>query len=148
MYVVRTYIPFVERYNFDVYMRIFYTDYNIVLLDIAFCVQPPVRKMCKRFVFVYIYKRCLYAILEIHTEAYRILCLHTSTTYIISLCSFTYAFNCGSISCDVCLHASTHDRRAFRTLSRSSGQSFDCPTWMSKSLNKATWLFISTISCK
>lgn len=53
-----------------------------------------------------------------------------------------------TIICEVCLHASINDRRTFRTFSRSSGQSFDWPMCISKSLNKATWLFISTMSCK
>ena len=61
--------------------------------------------------------------------------------------STTYLLIWVIISCDVCLQASTQDRRTFRTFSRSSGQSFDWPMWMSKSLNKATWLLISTMSC-
>lgn len=46
------------------------------------------------------------------------------------------------------LHASTQDLLNFRTFSLSSGLSFDCPMWINKSLNKATWLFISTINWK
>lgn len=60
----------------------------------------------------------------------------------------TYLLICVIINCDVCLQASTQDRRIFRTFSRSSGQSFDWPMWMSKSLNKAIWLLISTMSCR
>lgn len=60
----------------------------------------------------------------------------------------TYVLTCGTISWVVCLQASTQDRRNFLTFSRSSGQSRDCPMWISKSRNSATWLLISTISCK
>lgn len=56
-------------------------------------------------------------------------------------------FTCGKINWQVCLHASTHDLRSFRTFSRSSGESLDEPMCISKSRNSATWLFISTISC-
>lgn len=59
---------------------------------------------------------------------------------------WTYLLICVIINWHVCLQASTHDRRTFRTFSRNSGQSFDWPMWMSKSLNKATWLLISTMS--
>lgn len=59
---------------------------------------------------------------------------------------WTYLLICVIINWHVCLQASTHDRRIFRTFSRNSGQSFDWPMWMSKSLNKATWLLISTMS--
>lgn len=62
--------------------------------------------------------------------------------------SRTYLLIWDMINCEVCLHASINDRRTFRTFSRSSGQSFDWPMCISKSLNKATWLFISTMSCK
>lgn len=39
--------------------------------------------------------------------------------------SNTYLRICVIINCDVCLQASTQDRRTFRTFSRNSGQSFD-----------------------
>lgn len=58
----------------------------------------------------------------------------------------SYLRICAMINCDVCLQASTQARRTLRTFSRSSGQSFDWPMCMSKSLKKATWLLISTIS--
>lgn len=60
----------------------------------------------------------------------------------------THLLICAIIICDVCLHASTNDRRTLRTFSRNSGQSFDWPMCMSKSRKKATWLLISTMSCK
>ena len=63
--------------------------------------------------------------------------------------NFTYGLFCwGSIICDVCLNASTHDLRSFLIFSLSSGQSFDWPTCINKSRNKAIWLLISTINCK
>lgn len=52
---------------------------------------------------------------------------------------YTYVcLTCGNIKEHVCLHASTHDRRSFRTFSRSSGQSLDEPMCISKSRNSAT----------
>lgn len=62
--------------------------------------------------------------------------------------SCTYVLTCGTISCVVCLHASTHDRLSLRIFSRSSGQSRDWPMCINKSRNNATWLFISMISWK
>lgn len=60
----------------------------------------------------------------------------------------THVLLCGMMICDVCLQASTQDLRNFRTFSRNSGQSLAWPMWMSRSRNKATWLLISTMSCK
>lgn len=77
-----------------------------------------------------------------------ILCQTTYVLYIIKDKNGTYVLTWGSISCVVCLHASTRERRNFRTFSRNSGQSRDCPMCISKSRNSATWLLISTISWK
>ena len=60
----------------------------------------------------------------------------------------TYVLICGNISADVCLHASTHDRLIFLIFSRNSGESRDCPTCISRSLNNATSLLISSINWK
>lgn len=48
----------------------------------------------------------------------------------------------------VCLNASTQVRRSLRIFSRSSGQSLAWPTCISISRKSATWLLISTMSCK
>lgn len=77
------------------------------------------------------------------TKATKTHCIFCFRLY--TLC-YSYLLICVIISCVVCLQASTQDRRTFRTFSRSSGQSFDWPMWISKSLNKATWLLISTMS--
>lgn len=74
--------------------------------------------------------------------------LNGDVWYFYKYKSCTYVLTCGTISCVVCLHASTHDRLSLRIFSRSSGQSRDWPMCINKSRNNATWLFISMISWK
>lgn len=69
--------------------------------------------------------------------------LHASNLWICTTDLRTW----GSSSWLVCRQASTTVRRSLRIFSRSSGQSRACPTWISRSLNRATWLLISTINC-
>ena len=48
----------------------------------------------------------------------------------------------------VCLQPSTHCRLTRRIFSRSSGASFEVPTWISKSRKVAIWTLMSKITCK
>lgn len=67
---------------------------------------------------------------------------------VISLWLFAYLLTCGMRIWAVCLNASTQVRRSLRIFSRSSGQSLAWPTCISMSRKSATWLLISTMSCK